>query len=134
MGRITMKRFNLDEYLKNPTRKVVTGTGRNVRIVCTDRRNSRYPIVALIEDEDKDKPDEVRTFTKDGCWNIAGDETPFDLFFAPERHEVWVNLYLDTNYNSHTPGACIYKSKKSAEKEGKSCKNYITTAKIEWEE
>ena len=31
-----MKQFNLDEYLKNPNRKVITRDGHDVRIVLTD--------------------------------------------------------------------------------------------------
>ena len=127
-----MKPFNLEEYLKNPSRKVVTKDKRNVRIVCTNKRGRNRPIIALIEEQNN--VDEVYTFKKDGSWDVSGEESINDLCFAPERHEWWVNLYLDTNYNSCTPGACIYESEKSAEKEGKTCKNYITTAKIEWEE
>ena len=33
-----MKQFDLKEYLKGPNKKVVTRDGRNVRIICTDRR------------------------------------------------------------------------------------------------
>lgn len=127
-----MKKFNLDEYLQNPTRKVVTGTGHNVRIICTDRRNSGCPIVALIEDEDR--PDEVRTYTKNGDWSVAGDETPFNLFFAPERYEGWVNIYLDTNTNSYSSGARIYETKEEAEKSGKDFPRYLKTIKIDWED
>ena len=124
-----MKEFNLKEYLKNPKRKVVTRDKRNVRILCTDRRGRNRPIAALIEEHNN--VDEIYTFTKDGKWDISGEENINDLFFVPE--EGWVNLYLDTDANSYTPGFCIYKSKKSAEKEGKARKEYITTAKIEWE-
>ena len=127
-----MKKFNLDEYLQNPTRKVVTGTGHNVRIICTDRRNSGCPIVVLIEDEDR--PDEVRTYTKNGDWSVAGDETPFNLFFAPERYEGWVNIYLDTNTNSYSSGARIYETKEEAEKSGKDFPRYLKTIKIDWED
>ena len=127
-----MKPFNLEEYLKNPKMKVVTRDGRKVRIVCTDKRGRNRPIIALIEEQNN--VEEVYTLKKDGSWDVSGEESINDLFFVPKKHEGWVHLYLDTNYNSHTPGAYIYKSKKSAEKEGKSCKNYITTAKIEWEE
>ena len=129
-----MKPFNLKEYLKNPNRKIVTRDGVAVRIICTDF-DREYPIVGAIKEHTF-----PTLFTEKGCYNSDGTSSPCDLFFAPEKkekkekHEGWVNLYLDANYNSHTPGACIYKSKKSAEKEGKSCKNYITTAKIEWEE
>ena len=124
-----MKQFNLEEYLKNPNQKVVTRDGHPVRIICTDHDNISYPIVGAIKGYDF-----PFCFGEDGY--VAGSKCndANDLFFDTEKHEGWVNLYLDTNYNSHTPGACIYKSKKSAEKEGKSCKNYITTAKIEWEE
>ena len=124
-----MKQFSLEEYLKNPNQKVVTRDGHPVRIICTDHDNISYPIVGAIKGYNF-----PLCFGEDGY--VAGSKCndANDLFFAPIKHEGWVNLYLDTNYNSHTPGACIYKSKKSAEKEGKSCKNYITTAKIEWEE
>ena len=43
-----MKQFNLEEYLANPSMKVVTRDGRKARIICTDAKNN-YPIVALIE-------------------------------------------------------------------------------------
>lgn len=33
-----MKPFNLEEYLANPSKKVVTGDGRKARIVCTDAK------------------------------------------------------------------------------------------------
>ena len=43
-----MKEFNLNEYLKNPSQKVVTRDGRVVRIVCTDVKGE-YPILVYIE-------------------------------------------------------------------------------------
>ena len=121
-----MKQFILEEYLKNPSRKVVTRDGRAVKIYCTDYIDG--PIIAKIEDDVFS-----HSFREDGRY-VDYEETTNDLFFAPEKREGWVNLYLDTNYNSYSPGACIYESEKSAEKEGKTCKNYITTAKIEWED
>ena len=124
-----MTPFSLEEYLKNPSKKIVTRDHHPVRIICTDHDNISYPIVGAIKGYDF-----PFCFSKDGYVVGSKCNDANDLFFASKKHEGWVNLYLDTNYNSHTPGACIYKSKKSAEKEGKSCKNYITTAKIEWEE
>lgn len=32
-----MKQFNLDEYLKNPQKKVITREGLSVRIICTNK-------------------------------------------------------------------------------------------------
>ena len=44
-----MKPFNLKEYLKNPSRKVVTRDGRKVtKVLCTNAKG-RFPIVALVE-------------------------------------------------------------------------------------
>lgn len=34
-----MKEFNLDEYLKDPSQKVITKDGRKVRIICTDYKS-----------------------------------------------------------------------------------------------
>lgn len=125
-----MKPFNLDEYLKNPSRKVTTRDSRNVRIVCTDKRGRNRPIVALIEEQNN--VDEVYTLKKDGSWDISGEESINDLFFAPERHEGWANIFnvdgckqLDNK---------IYVSKEDAEKEGKFWSFYVSTIKVEWEE
>ena len=48
-----MKEFNLTEYLKNPSQKVITRDGREVRIICTDVKGE-YPIMALIPDEQQE--------------------------------------------------------------------------------
>ncbi len=42
-----MKPFNLEEYLKDPNRKIVTRDGRNVTIHCTNY--CIKPIIAQIE-------------------------------------------------------------------------------------
>ena len=121
-----MKPFNLEEYLKNPSKKVVTRDGRPARIIRTDARGE-YPVVALVEYDDAS---DDYTYTKDGIFSIgvSGEE---DLFFAPEKHEGWVNLYKDLNDDSIY---CenVYKSEEEAKKEKHI--NYITTIKIEWEE
>ena len=43
-----MKPFNLEEYLKNPSRKVITRDGRKARIICTDAKGG-YPVIGLVE-------------------------------------------------------------------------------------
>ena len=124
-----MKQFDLKEYLANPSRKVVTRDGRNARIICTDRGDLNFPIVALIE---KDSVGEViYAHTKDGIYcNTC--PTTYDLFFAPETHEGWINVYR--NNDSHTYAGAVYDSKEDAEKRKESGENYVTTIKIEWEE
>lgn len=129
-----MKPFNLEEYLKNPSRKVVTRDGRNVRIICTDKRGTNFPIVALVECEDKE---ETCYYTKKGYWNSCEVVSKIDLFFAPEKHEGWINIFRGKD-NPFT-GNIIFASKEEAEESGRHCCGftkdlYITSGKVEWEE
>lgn len=50
-----MKPFNLEEYLANPSKKLVTKGGKEVRILCTDRKHKDYPIVALVKNKQREK-------------------------------------------------------------------------------
>lgn len=43
-----MKPFNLEEYLDNPSRKIVTREGKPARIICTDAKFEKYQVLALI--------------------------------------------------------------------------------------
>ena len=128
---MAMKPFNLEEYLKNPLKKVVTRDGRNVRIICTDAKNF-YPIIALVENTDGTSDDAIK-YTKDGRYFTKETDNK-DLFFVTEKHEGWVNIFVDAVGNPSITDLRIFTSKKDAEKEGKNKKWYIKTAKIEWEE
>ena len=125
-----MEKFNLEEYLANPSRKVITRNGRNVRIICTDKKGYEYPIVALIENK-LEGFEGVLYYTKDGEYT-ANESSMSDLFFAPEKHEGWVNILR--------AGECrymreyIYDSKEKAEEMAKENINCIATIKIKWEE
>ena len=59
-----MKQFSLEEYIKNPSRKIVTRDGKEARIVCTDKKG-RYPIIALSQVLDDDD-EEIHSYTKSG--------------------------------------------------------------------
>ena len=124
-----MRQFNLEEYLKNPGRHIVTRKGTDAKIICTDGSNKTYPIFALIQNEEyKD----VLSYTNDGI-NVEGSESPFDLFFVTEKKEGWINIYKSKSMGAPI-GGTIYDSEEEAETEGKRGKNYIATVKIEWEE
>lgn len=128
---IVMKQFNLEEYLANPNRKVVTRGGSPARIICTNRKGNWQPILALIQVR-ANTMEVPLTFSTDGKYDI-GRESNYDLFFTPEKHEGWINVYLDAENDGYV-GTCIYKSKEKAEESGKKGSSYITTLKIEWEE
>ena len=128
-----MRPFNLDEYLKNPTKKVITGSGKSVRIICTNKLDSTTPIVALIY---KGAEEVIQLYTKEGRIISKYPCFEHDLFFAPVKKEGWINLF---KVNSTMTTGEIY----NTEEEAKSAiKNtavinssiYISTVKIEWEE
>ena len=127
VGGIVMKQFNLDEYLKNPDRHIVTRKGIDAKIICTDGSNKTYPIFALIQNgEGKD----VLSFTNEGM-NTEGYESSFDLFFAPEKKEGWVNLF---KINSTITTGEVYNTKEEAKSSVINSAIYISTVKVEWEE
>lgn len=71
------ERFSLGEYLRDPSRKVVTGQGKGARIVCTDVR-SVYPVVAAV---DECEIEGICTYTAGGRF-YDGKEDQRDLYFA----------------------------------------------------
>lgn len=124
-----MKEFSLEEYLKNPERKVVTRDGRKARIVCTDRVGLyTKPIVALITLPNGDEI--VKCFWEDGT-EVRGNESRNDLFFAPTKHEDYINLYR--NGGGYFLGV-VCTSEGNAKNIAKGNDQYITTIKVEWEE
>ena len=126
-----MKQFSLEEYLKNPLRKVVTRDGRNVRILCTDREDLDFPIITLIKKK-LGGGEVIYAHTKDGLYcNTCS--TIHDLFFAPEKHEGWINIYRNED-EDYYKGMVIFSSKEDAIEKGRRFSDYITTTKIEWEE
>ena len=122
-----MKEFNLEEYLKNPSQKVVTRDGREVRIICTDAKNDE-PIIALVYDNNLDE-ENCYTYNRDGYF-YEKDVSCSDLFFDNIKKVGWVNIYSEQEYRH--PGENIFKTKEEAIKYKDI--NYITTVKIEWEE
>lgn len=85
-----MKQFSVEEYLKNPSKKVVTRDGRNVKIHCTNCASTQ-PVVAEIEGEKYSVH-----FDKDGRYLLHPSICSVnDLFFASEKHEGWINIYRD---------------------------------------
>mgnify|MGYP007016818861 CR=1 FL=1 len=127
-----MKQFNLDEYLKNPQKKVITREGLSVRIICTDKvcdnKGSQKPIIALVNFGNKEI---VYPYSSEG---ISSPLLPkFDLFFTPEKKEGWINIYKINSIIC--PGPQAYNTKEEAESaRGGSLMNYVSTIKIQWEE
>lgn len=124
-----MKQFTVEEYQKNPNRKVITRDGKSVRIVCTDMIGT-YTVVAIC----KMNPicECCYSYTDDGKLHVIED-THLDLFFAPEKHEGWINIYNGNGYH-YIGGNVPYSSKSEAIRHITKELDYVATCKIEWEE
>ena len=117
-----MKHFNLEEYLKNPSRKVVTRDGLPVKIHCTNFVTCK-PVIAEIDGRGYSQ-----SFTKEGRYFGDTDDSGEVLFFAPEKHEGWVNVCKSQMYRC----GLIHNSEEEARR-SRGC-DTIATVKIEWEE
>lgn len=124
-----MRQFNLDEYLKNPERKVVTRDGKPVRIICTDREGNQ-PVVALINWFGTEL---AYYYYSDGNLSHDKDYThEYDIFFAPTKHEGWTNIYQ--NSSGEYIASAVYNTEQDSKAIVKGIKEYVTTIKVEWEE
>lgn len=127
-----MEQFSLTEYLKNPTKPIVTRDGDIVRIVCTDRNHKEYPIVALVLISGIER---MCGYTKDGMY-LSDRQSSRDLFFAPEsktKKVGWMNAckYGDDEHFSLV-GGVIHPTREQA-LTGRS--DYVVdTIQIRWEE
>lgn len=127
-------KFSLEEYLKDPSRKVVTRDGREVRIKCTDMDGiNGMVIVGLVRDDlmCKERP---LTWTKEGQYFVKAGETNNDLFFEDGKEPVvkkgWVNVYKSPGGEIILGG--VRKSKEEAEQIGQ--RDSIDTIEISWKE
>ena len=124
-----MKQFSVKDYIKTPSRNVVTRGGLQARIICTDLKN-HHPVIAAFDNGDgKEK---ICLYDKHGRCDAEIDSI-YDLFFAPEKKVAWANLYctqLGTTFSGD-----FYKTEEEALKEkGKELGKHLTTFKVEWEE
>ena len=127
-------KFSLEEYLKDPLRRVVTRDGREVRIRCTDMDGvDNMVIVGLVRDHllGKERP---LSWTKEGQYFPQAGETDCDLFFEDSKEPVvrrgWVNVYKSPGGEIILGG--VRKSKEEAEQIGQ--RDSIDTIEISWKE
>jgi hypothetical protein len=126
-----MKQFDLQEYLKNPERKIVTREGHKARVICTDRNVDDYIVIALVQDS---LGENIYSYTKEGLLR-CNTESPSDLFFAPERKTGWINVSRIASGNAEaiTYTGAVYPTKEEA-LAGYSGVGLLATIQIEWEE
>ena len=126
-----MKQFSLEEFKKNPNRKVVTRDGRPVRIICTDAKG-KYPVIGLaLNKEEVEVPE---NYTENGYY-LTNDRCDDDIFFEPEKKEGYINLYRSKLFSGMFQTSVHVLSKDVAEREAAEYPDdFIATAKVTWEE
>lgn len=123
-----MKQFNLEEYLTNPNKKVITRDGNSVRILCTDAKGN-FPIIALVKTYNGSET--VLRLKENGRF-YNDTENSSDLFFASEKREVWVNIYkLGDKFIADE---ITYNTKEEALHNKDAIMDYVGTFKLEFEE
>lgn len=123
-----MKPFNL-EAAKNGA-KLITRDGRPARIVCWDRKDKDYPLLALLENEEGDH-EVYYSFTLNGqvFWE---EEDDCDLFMAPTQHEGYLNIRKIAKTMGCACGGRIYEDKETADAHATT--DRVACVHIEWEE
>lgn len=122
-----MKPFNLEEAKAG--KPVCTRTGDKVRILCFDRNDSVYPIVAAIS---YSTGEDIELYTNNGETSM-GSVHSTDLMMATEKKKGWVNIYLEDIAVNYSYSGIIYDTKEMADREYKA-DNYVCTIPVEWEE
>jgi hypothetical protein len=115
---------------------VITRDGRSVRVLCTDRTHSEYPIIALITSHNTGVEFELsEQFTLEGSYRADKYQCEQDLFMAPVVREYWVNVYSSRGEERGVyAGSYQYTSKEAAEIEGRRSANYLSTVLLHKEE
>lgn len=130
-----MVKFSLEEYLKDPSRKVVTRSGEEVKIKCTDMDGANgLVIVGLVRSFRTGKEVPI-SWTKEGQYNpLRGEESFYDLFFKEGKEPVvrrgWVNIYKSPD--GEIILGSVRKSKEEAEQASRG--DSIDTIEISWKE
>lgn len=125
-----MRPFNLEEAKAG--KPVCTRDGRNVRIICFDRRATLFPIIALVENK-ANGAETLLMYTNSGTVYINERlTTDNDLFMKPEKKEGWINVHFG-DYRGYF-GSNIFDTEESARTAALGWSDYKATTKIEWEE
>lgn len=115
----------------DPSKPVQTRDGRAARILCTDRKDSRFPIIALVTYANGSETPSY--YTKNGGYNdpICNKHSPGDLINIPEKHVRYMNVFL---INGTISNGSLHHTKEVAEKSCGSGENRVGCIKIEFTE
>ncbi len=112
-----LREFNLEAAKVG--KPVCTRAGRKARIICFDKKNDYYPIIALVEIEGKEC---IFQYTNTGEYLDGNKNTSdYNLMMLPEKKEGWINVKKD---------ASLFKSREEAER---NCTKDYAPVRVEFE-
>ena len=127
-----MKKISFNVELAKIGVKVQTADGRDVRIICYDRKCKDYPIVALVPDNTGTYENNL-VYTVDGRFANEHTNEHLDLVMLVETKTIYINLYR-TNKGLYYIHQDKFKDKDAARLTGKLSPEYIQTIEIEVED
>lgn len=126
---IVMKPFDLEKAKAGEP--VMTQNGLKARVICFDRKEVDFPLVALVTDPESGT-ETLETYQADGGYTTAGAVTSFDLVMAPVKKEGWMNIYShDGGVFASVRGGPIFATKELADENTND--NRIACMRVEWE-
>ena len=129
-----MVKFSLEEYLKDPSRKVVTRCGEEVKIKCTDMDGANGLVIVGLVRSYRTGKEVPLSWTKEGQYNPLKEESFYDLFFEDSKEPVvrkgWVNVYKSPD--GEVMLGSVRQSKEEAEQASRG--DSIDTIEISWKE
>lgn len=126
-NKLNLKPFDLQKAREG--KPVCTRDGRKARIICFDRKDNIYPIIALVE---CGKNEDMSLYMKDGRYIISEKENDRDLMMLSEKYEGWINIYIPLNnsYAAWLRSPDVYKTREEAIEMADD--TVWATVKIEW--
>lgn len=98
-----MRPFSIEYFNSHPDCKVITTLGESVRIICTDRNSSFYPVVGLVG-----SASEPFIYTSDGRCTKGCD------LCIDDSIEFWVNVYKYSDESAVNILPAVYPSEEAA--------------------
>lgn len=112
------------------TKPVQTKSGLPARIICTDKKDDEFPVVALVSMSDMEA---LLKFNRFGAAELGSDGSGFDLVNVPEKKGAWFNIYNTENVIiPKTADAFGYKTREDADAHGNA--HRVACVYVEWEE
>lgn len=96
-----LTRFSLEEWQANPKRKVVTNTGKDVRILCIDRMGGEriMPVIALVLCEGIGcRAEALCEFDANGVQNGEEDNNGWRLYFEEICEDIFGDELLANGF------------------------------------